>query len=152
MRKEISVLNIFHLRKSSNFKFRHFVEIIHTNGGTLGMREALGHADFYPNFGRSQPGCGIDLVGSCAHSRAYIFYAESINNNGFLANQCESFNEVNNGRCPIISSGHRMGGDPPNSDLRGYFHLTTNSAAPFAQWWSWEELKEKLFIQFGWKL
>ena len=40
-----------------------FVDIIHTDGGDLtgnelGMQEAIGHIDFYPNGGAIQPGCG----------------------------------------------------------------------------------------------
>ena len=38
------------------------VDVIHTNRGTLaegalGLTDALGHADFYPNGGKYQPGC-----------------------------------------------------------------------------------------------
>ena len=43
-----------------------WVDNIHTNGGSglpsLGIYEAIGHADFYPNGGRSQPGCLINKV------------------------------------------------------------------------------------------
>jgi pancreatic triacylglycerol lipase len=100
----------------------------------LGFGEPLGQADFYPNYGRSQPGCGVDLAGSCAHGRAPTFFAESLSaSNGFVANRCADFNEVNNGRCTVQSSGHRMGGEPANSGLRGIFHLSTNAAAPFAK-------------------
>uniref|UniRef100_A0A182QA29 Lipase domain-containing protein n=1 Tax=Anopheles farauti TaxID=69004 RepID=A0A182QA29_9DIPT len=34
-----------------------YVEVIHTNGGTLGMYQPIGTADFYPNGGKHQPGC-----------------------------------------------------------------------------------------------
>lgn len=34
-----------------------YVQIIHTNGGILGIHHAIGHADFYPNYGSYQPGC-----------------------------------------------------------------------------------------------
>ncbi|XP_011885170.1 PREDICTED: lipase member I isoform X3 [Cercocebus atys] len=34
-----------------------FVDVIHSNSHGLGIREPLGHIDFYPNGGRKQPGC-----------------------------------------------------------------------------------------------
>jgi len=34
-----------------------FVEVIHTNMGQLGLEGKLGHADFYPNGGRTQERC-----------------------------------------------------------------------------------------------
>lgn len=40
-----------------------YVEVIHTNGGLLGFDLPIGQADFYPNGGRTQPGCGADIVG-----------------------------------------------------------------------------------------
>lgn len=41
-----------------------FVDVIHTNAGTLltasyGIVAPIGHADFYLNDGRKQPGCAI---------------------------------------------------------------------------------------------
>lgn len=43
----------------------HFVDIIHTSAGFLGIKEAIGHVDFYPNGGvPPQPGCGILKVSS----------------------------------------------------------------------------------------
>ena len=51
-----------------------FVDIIHTNGGTLlgdelGFLPPIGHIDFYPNGGQFQPGCyanHIELTGKLA--------------------------------------------------------------------------------------
>jgi len=35
-----------------------FVDVIHTTAGTLGIKESIGHVDFYPNGGYAiQPGC-----------------------------------------------------------------------------------------------
>lgn len=39
-----------------------FVDVIHTNGRKtinmgLGLYEPMGHVDFYPNGGKTQPGC-----------------------------------------------------------------------------------------------
>lgn len=54
-----------------------YVECIHTNGPTLGIGLGIGSpicdADYFPNGGRSQPGCLLD---TCNHSRAVDFYGE----------------------------------------------------------------------------
>ena len=44
-----------------------FVDIIHTDSGDLtgnelGMQEAIGHIDFYPNGGSVQPGCRGNII------------------------------------------------------------------------------------------
>jgi len=73
-----------------------FVDIIHTYGSMkpcfvcltshLGYLGQMGHIDFYPNGGSSQPGCyiGYDglyyggFIGTCSHARSYIYYLHSI--------------------------------------------------------------------------
>jgi len=40
-----------------------FVDVIHTAGLTLSFVEPQGDADFYPNGGLTQPGCGYDPAG-----------------------------------------------------------------------------------------
>lgn len=43
-----------------------FIDAIHTNGRALGFFYPRGHVDFYPNFGRVQPGCEVlDFIVSC---------------------------------------------------------------------------------------
>lgn len=78
-----------------------FVQVIHTNGGLLGFKGPAGDADFYPNGGSSQPGCGLDLAGSCSHSRAYEFYAEAVESsaNAFVSRQCSSYRDYERGNC-----------------------------------------------------
>lgn len=58
-----------------------YVEATHTNGPTLliagaGIGAPIGHADFFANGGRSQPGC---FLNSCSHSRAVEYYSKSCN-------------------------------------------------------------------------
>ncbi|KAI4468893.1 lipase [Holotrichia oblita] len=67
-----------------------FVQVIHTSH--LGIHSALGHADYYPNCGKMQPGCGLDIAAACSHSRAYEFYAESIyESTTFTSLLCQHF-------------------------------------------------------------
>ncbi|KAK8774748.1 hypothetical protein V5799_010719 [Amblyomma americanum] len=63
-----------------------FMDVIHTNGGDitdlkLGMLNATGHADFYPNGGEHQPGCpgGFSQI-SCSHNRAWWLFTSSLEN------------------------------------------------------------------------
>ncbi|GBN87348.1 Inactive pancreatic lipase-related protein 1, partial [Araneus ventricosus] len=71
----------------------------------LGIKEAIGDMDFYPNGGNSQPGCfyqhnmtyemtdDVDnyATNSCAHSRANHYFVDSINKCTFIAVECESY-------------------------------------------------------------
>lgn len=115
--------------------FRTYVEVLHTNGFTLGYGEPLGVADFYPNFGRWQPGCGIEITGTCSHLRAPELFAEAINSHGFVAKRCESVKEIGRNRCTDQSPGDTfvMTSEPSNYDLEGYFYFETNKKSPFAK-------------------
>lgn len=113
-----------------------FVDVVHTAGGTLadgglGFTDPLGHVDFYPNGGRpSMPGCGIDLAGSCSHSRAHEFYSESTAHpENFRACKCNSWEEFHSGVCTCQTTdfmGDRASG-------RGLFYLRTNANSPYGQ-------------------
>lgn len=107
-----------------------YTEAIHTNAGNLGFDEPITQASFYPNWGSSQPGCGIDATGACAHERSNLFYSESIRST-FTARQCSGYQQILARNCPGIGSGI-MGGDAAKN-LNGVFFLATNSAAPFSQ-------------------
>ncbi|XP_058467034.1 pancreatic triacylglycerol lipase-like [Malaya genurostris] len=112
-----------------------YVETIMTNAGVNGINTALGQANFYPNWGRSQPGCGTDIGGSCAHNRAPMFYAESISSStAFTSVRCASHDELLEGQCTPSGDGANMGGQPSNfgRGVNGVFHLSTNEEAPFA--------------------
>ncbi len=51
-----------------------FVDVIHSAGLWIGMDEAVGHVDFYPNQGHHpQPGCEDEGFGlDCSHQRAHV--------------------------------------------------------------------------------
>uniref|UniRef100_A0A182QG17 Lipase domain-containing protein n=1 Tax=Anopheles farauti TaxID=69004 RepID=A0A182QG17_9DIPT len=111
-----------------------YVEIIHTNGGVLGFMDPIGDADFYPNYGRIQPACGPDVGGSCAHARAVHFYVESIlSRNGFIGRQCESFQNIRDGRCVETGVTSRMGEPAKAAGApTGIFFMETANGFPFA--------------------
>lgn len=109
-----------------------YVEVLHTNGGVLGFRQPIGQADFFPNFGRTQPGCGTDISGQCAHARAIFFYAESINT-AFTSTECTSFEDIDNGICVPTGRTARMGGAWGNIGLTGNYWLPVNEESPFSQ-------------------
>lgn len=113
-----------------------YVEIIHTNGALLGFMSPIGDADFYPNGGEWQNGCGFDLTGSCAHGRSHEYYAESISKDAsFWAVHCTSFGSVGSSGCNLSGGeSHRLGGeDAISKNSRGIYYLSTGSSYPYAQ-------------------
>ncbi|XP_055694320.1 phospholipase A1 VesT1.02-like [Lutzomyia longipalpis] len=111
-----------------------FVESSHTNAGLLGFTVPIGDATYYPNWGSSQPGCGIDVSGACAHARSNQFFAESINTNThFYAVRCPGgYDQILNQSCPQTGASRRKSGEPLDTTVHGVFWLPTNSASPFA--------------------
>ncbi|XP_057658586.1 pancreatic lipase-related protein 2-like [Diorhabda carinulata] len=109
-----------------------FVQVIHTST-PLGFGEPVGDADYFPNGGSSQPGCGWDLIGTCAHSRAYALYAESLGSEGFISRRCKSFDEYKKGRCENTQKSV-MGGFELDYKANGTYYLRTNGHSPYAMW------------------
>ncbi|XP_023935002.1 pancreatic lipase-related protein 2 [Bicyclus anynana] len=105
-----------------------FVDIIHSNAMPLyfsgfGISEPIGHVDFYPNGGSTQPGCknggqgyqGMDSdmyrkvvqFVSCNHERSYEFFTESVAPTcPFMAVQCKSYEAFLEGDCTTCSNKH----------------------------------------------
>ncbi|KAL1404577.1 hypothetical protein pipiens_005303 [Culex pipiens pipiens] len=112
-----------------------YVEVIHTNGGRLGIFDPIGHTDFYPNGGVSQPGCNWWIFGaSCSHGRAWAFYAESvISKVGFWSTLCQSLSQVSPAGCRSPRAKLRMGGEPIVQQSRGILTVRTRSESPFAE-------------------
>jgi len=109
-----------------------YVQVIHTNDGLLGFNQKMGHVDYYPNGGKSQAGCGLDLAGTCAHSRAYIYYGESLTSNNFRSRLCGSWAIFQNNQC-ANNAVSNLGSFPVQISSTGSYYLSTNSKAPFAQ-------------------
>lgn len=109
-----------------------YVEVIHTS--YFGMSAPIGHVDHYPNWGRSMPGCGLDITGVCAHERACRYFEESISSNKeFTATRCDSYAEIENKTCTSRGTA-RFGGEPLNvATPRGVYYFETNPQSPYAK-------------------
>uniref|UniRef100_A0A182YQD6 Lipase domain-containing protein n=1 Tax=Anopheles stephensi TaxID=30069 RepID=A0A182YQD6_ANOST len=122
-----------------------YVEVIHTNGGLLGFLHPIGTADFYPNGGTHQPGCGLNVVGLCSHSRAWELFVESLlePEEKLLASRVDSLDEIQRdagGARPLKSNAPygpstervKMGGEPSSAgQARGLYSITTRDKSPF---------------------
>ncbi|KAL7020687.1 hypothetical protein ACKWTF_011608 [Chironomus riparius] len=100
-----------------------YVQVIHTNGNRYGVKSAVGHADFYPNGGMSQPGCNDD---SCSHQYAWMFFQQSIREEGaFLARKCDSYDNFQNGNCDSNEVSY-MGYSSNGTSPMGTYFLRTH--------------------------
>ena len=94
-----------------------FVDIIHTDK-ILGLDLPIGHADFYPNGGESQPSCSNKTINKtnsihkkrnlmnaiesvkCSHAKSVEFFIQSINSNcKFFSISCSSYQNYLNSYC-----------------------------------------------------
>ncbi|KAL4716571.1 hypothetical protein ACJJTC_010235 [Scirpophaga incertulas] len=104
-----------------------FVEVIHTDGGILGIYNPSGHIDFYPNGGNSmQPGC---TTSACSHNRAFELLASSVLSKHFIGKRCNSFLQATSNRC----TGEEliMGTTDAKKEGSGLYGLQTDSSWPF---------------------
>lgn len=75
-----------------------YVQVIHANSGFLGYPDSIGHADFHPNGGVKQPGCGPDILGTCSHFLIKDMIAESYIST-YLSWRCDSYADFVAGKC-----------------------------------------------------
>jgi pancreatic triacylglycerol lipase len=116
-----------------------YVECIHTNGfgtfsflGSFGIGSPICEANFYPNgIGGMQPNC---FTTGCSHMRAVTYFIESVINNKFWANKCQSAQSIGRNVCRG-KPGAFMGGEPSNygKNAKGIYYLDTNGQSPYGQ-------------------
>lgn len=69
-----------------------FVMVLHTSTMFLGLREPVGHVDFYFNGGQMQPSCNSDTV--CGHVIVLNYLADSLKNSSeFKAYRCHTLSD-----------------------------------------------------------
>ncbi|XP_017038968.1 phospholipase A1 VesT1.02 [Drosophila ficusphila] len=108
-----------------------YVESIQTNGGVKGFVKPIGKATFYASGGRKQPGCGMDLAGTCSHARSVLYYAEAITNDNFGSLECQDYQDALANECGNTFSSVRMAAEENADSVEGHFYVPVNSEAPF---------------------
>ncbi|CAG9566037.1 unnamed protein product [Danaus chrysippus] len=105
-----------------------YTEAIHTDGSAvgLGIGSAVADADFFPNGGKSQPGCATSL---CNHNRAWELFASTVTRNHLVGRRCSNTSQVNNDRCSGNSL--NMGNDDLNKRGSGLYRVNTRRSYPY---------------------
>ncbi|KAM7069279.1 LOW QUALITY PROTEIN: lipase member I-like [Molossus nigricans] len=95
--------------KPSNGRLHHtdakFVDVIHSDTNGLGIKEPLGHRDYYPNGGIKQPGCPKSIFADIpfikfSHQRpVFLFMAAMETNGNFILFPCHSYKDHKTGSC-----------------------------------------------------
>ncbi|XP_034665232.1 phospholipase A1-like [Drosophila subobscura] len=110
-----------------------YVESIQTNGGKLGFLKPIGKGAFYPNGGKKQPGCGVDVTGSCSHGRSVLYYAEAVTEDNFGTVKCHDYEAAVAKECGSTYSSIRMGAVYNAYMVEGDFYVPVNSKEPFGK-------------------
>lgn len=134
-----------------------FVDNIHTDARNilrfgLGMMQASGHVDYYPNSGSHQPGCdkdpftfvkisgieeGLTRFVACDHMRSVYYFTESINSKcRFRSFECENYENYKKGRCsmqPSAQMGLHADQYIPYRRKRVKLFLETSDEDPFCE-------------------
>ncbi|RNA40557.1 pancreatic lipase-related 2-like [Brachionus plicatilis] len=134
-----------------------FVDIIHTDAGTLGIGKEVGHLDFFPNGGLFQAGCGLihmlrkeakilvlrldpkfpEIIQiACSHNRAPAYFAESIISKcNFHSVPCDDYDGFANGRCKCDpkTGCAPMGYFTEPIYSQGTYYLNTNHHSPYCK-------------------
>ncbi|XP_053552499.1 pancreatic triacylglycerol lipase-like [Bombina bombina] len=140
-----------------------FVDVIHTDVSPtvpflgLGIRQTVGHLDFYPNGGEKMPGCkrmtyvqtvdidaiweGAQDIAVCNHLRSYKYYTDSIlHPDAYIAFASPSYSAFQSGTgfpCPSSGCprmGHYADTFSGNKTCSQTFYLNTGDAASYARW------------------
>lgn len=98
----------------------------------LGIRDPIGHANFYTNFHRDhQNGCR-NIV--CDHHRAWAYYAESlVSKTGFHARRCRDSLAMKQNMCGTEGEPLVLMGGERLEETQGLFLVNTYHERPFAK-------------------
>ncbi|XP_076318045.1 pancreatic lipase-related protein 2-like [Tachypleus tridentatus] len=121
-----------------------YVDVIHTSVGTdilsgeVGMHEAIGHVDFYPNGGNQQPMCypkkGLVDGLVCNHKASSMYFIDSMTNDcHYQSYPCQGgYEDFLAGKCfGCVSGCGNMGYHSHKSNSAGSLYLVTRRDEPY---------------------
>lgn len=110
-----------------------FVLVLHTNGGTIGLMNAVGNADYYINGGRWQLSeYGTSCPAGCSHSKVLYFWSSAVQfSNKFFGIQCKSVQEMDHGGCAVRGRRMALMGPAADPKARGVFYIGTLYGFPY---------------------
>ncbi|XP_069969304.1 phospholipase A1-like isoform X1 [Bactrocera oleae] len=117
--------------KRLNANDAHYVESIQTNGGQLGFLKPIGKGAFYPNGGKTQPGCVLDVTGACSHARSTAYYAEAVARDDFPSMRCGDYEGAVRDECGGSYSGVKMGAVTNAYMVNGDYYVPVRSSSPY---------------------
>ncbi|KTG44187.1 hypothetical protein cypCar_00004081 [Cyprinus carpio] len=107
-----------------------FVDVLHTDMNSFGLRGTHGHIDFYANGGLDQPGCPKTIFSGqsgkgksyfvCDHQRSVFLYLCALNHtckltaypcssySDFLSGQCLQCETFKPASCPVLETSYRV--------------------------------------------
>jgi hypothetical protein len=118
-----------------------FMDNIHTNAQILGIGRSVGHVDFYPNKGMTQPPCAVDdppITIDCDHGicRDYVVMSLRHPSCDFTARPCDSTEDADNGLCESCNPSttcSKMGYYANTMPGRGSMFLRTVEDIPYCE-------------------
>jgi len=107
-----------------------FVDIYHTNRGTLGDSDhQTGDINVYVNGGASQPGCEeadeSGFKGYCSHSFSWMLFNSCSEANSCYACPCSGYNCQCKGCTPTCSDGVILGLNVDTNNAQGAYYIST---------------------------
>ncbi|KAB5533258.1 hypothetical protein PHYPO_G00129710 [Pangasianodon hypophthalmus] len=122
-----------------------FVDVLHTDMNSFGLRGVNGHIDFYANGGLDQPGCPKTIFAGksyfvCDHQRSVFLYLCSLNRTCHLtAYPCSSYTDFINGQCMQCEAFY-----PASCPVLGNANVHRNTTANIQMGYDLSQWRDKL--------
>ena len=116
-----------------------FVDVIHTSAGhellegEIGFIKPIGHVDFFPHNGKSQPRCKDSVELSCNHYSSVFYFEASLSGKcKFTAYKCANWDDFDAKKCNNTGDSE-LGYYSVHQPGRGVHYLNVKDKYPFCE-------------------